>query len=106
MTFDILLICEVSVALISSCIPSIFNPAKNAAKKSFSRLFSRSDSSNQAGGRVNIGMGAIRKSIKERRRSGFMQLEDAQKTAEASNERLIGNADRTCSHTTHVSDMA
>ncbi|KAF7506482.1 hypothetical protein GJ744_011732 [Endocarpon pusillum] len=93
-TYEILLVCEVSVALISSCIPSLFNLAKNAAQKSFWRLFSRSDSSNQAAGRVNIRIGAIRKSIKERR-SDFVQLEDAQETAGASNERLVGNADQT-----------
>ena len=98
-TSTILLVLEVSIALISSCIPSIFNLLKHGAEN-FSRLSSKytegskktSSSSQKPGSGVNLDMGPVSLSIQRKRPNiGFEQLESKQKISQGSEVRLFGN---------------
>lgn len=88
------------MALISSCFPNIFSLIKHAAEQGFPRRSNKSGSSNVIGGTANIRLEKIQAS----RKSGFDQLEAAEKAAGDSNERLFGNTDPACSYTTHDSN--
>ena len=74
-TSVILLECEVSIALISCCLPGIFSLLKHTAEKGFLRLSSKSGSPNKAGGLVNIYMSVFKKKPLERGNSSDEQLE-------------------------------
>lgn len=93
MTSVILLVCEVSIALISSCIPSIFNLAKHTVAEGFSRLSSKPRSSRKPGSGVHLHMVDVGRSIQEGRKGGFQQLEGGHKDSKASNGSLFGSAD-------------
>ncbi|KAL8889532.1 MAG: hypothetical protein Q9215_003186 [Flavoplaca cf. flavocitrina] len=55
-TSVMLLVCETSIAFISSCVPSIFNLAKHAAAKGYPSLPSRSRRSDEVEAKLNGGM--------------------------------------------------
>lgn len=100
-----LLVCEVSIALISSCIPTIFNLIKHAAGNGFLRRLSKSGSPNEAGGgTANLCLGIVNDKLQASRESGFDQLECPQNIPGASNERLFRNTHRAFSDTLRDSE--
>ncbi|KAL9014981.1 MAG: hypothetical protein Q9173_000377 [Seirophora scorigena] len=57
-TSAMLLVCETSIAFISSCVPSIFHLAKHVAAKGYLRLPSWSRRSEGVEGKFDVGMGS------------------------------------------------
>ena len=94
MTAEILLVCEMSIALISSCLPSIFNFAKHAARKPLSYMSRKSARSNNSRNAVDLNMGTIRSSVGERRKNGFPQMQIGEHGLGDSDERFFVHTDR------------
>ncbi|KAL8756889.1 MAG: hypothetical protein Q9199_002616, partial [Rusavskia elegans] len=61
-----LLVCETSIAFISSCVPSIFNLVKHAATKGYLRLPSWSRRTEEVGEKIDGGMGLATESKQKR----------------------------------------
>ena len=90
---QILVTCEVPVALISACLPSIFNLGKHGAKRYFPKLFDNLSESHPLSGPGGKHIGPAGNPIDDHKEKGFIQLRSDQSGATTSNERLYDGRD-------------
>ncbi len=77
------------MALISSCLPSIFNLVIHGIRDHLPNLFGTLRKSEPLGGPAGAHIGALGNPIEENRHTGFMQLESGRRGTTGSNERLF-----------------
>lgn len=76
-TSVILAVCELSIALISSCLPSIFTLVKHATAKISPRMSKKTAGFSRVGGVANFPMRTVRRPVSgTAEQDGFEQLED------------------------------
>lgn len=80
--------CEVPVALISACLPSIFNLGKHAARHYFPKLYDNLSRSHPLSGPGGKHIGPAGNPIDDRKEKGFIQLRSDQSGATTSNEEI------------------
>ena len=90
---QILITIELSIALISSCMPSIFNLVRHGIRNYLPNLFGTLRRSEPLGGPAGAHIGAIGNPIEDKKHKGFMQLESGRSGAACSNERLFDGTD-------------
>ena len=102
------MICELAVALISCCLPSIFILAKNGVRwyRSNRKIFGLSDASKPLGGPAGSHIGPIGNPIDARPSKWFVQLKKGDRDlAEISEEMLfdgtLGMKSHTVAYTGH-----
>ena len=85
---------ELSVALISSCMPSIFNLVRHGIRTYTPNLFETLRKSEALGGPAGAHIGPLGNPIEENRHKGFMQLENGKIDKAGSEERLFDGTSR------------
>lgn len=80
---------EMSIALISSCMPSIFNLVRHGIRTYTPNLFGTIRESEGLGGPTGAHIGPLGNPIEENRHKGFMQLENGKSDKAGSEERLF-----------------
>lgn len=91
---------EMPVALLSSCLPSIFNLVKHGVRIFSPSMSNRMNASKPLNGPAGSHIGAIGNPIEERRKNGFVQLQSGKQNTGVSEERLFDNTDGTEHYTT------
>lgn len=81
---SVLVTCEITIALFSSCLPSIFSFSKYTARKHFSGLLDKSNASTPSSGPEGSHIGPIGKTVAEWRNNGFVPLHSDKGGIEAS----------------------
>ena len=97
---QILVTCEVPVALISACLPSIFNLAKRGAKHYFPNFYANLSGSHPLNGPGGKHIGPIGNPIDNRKEKGFVQLRSDRFDTVTSTERLYDGRDGASHYTT------
>ena len=80
---------ELSIALISSCMPSIFNLVRHGIREYAPNLFGTIKKSEALSGPAGARIGPLGNPIEENRHKGFMQLENGKSDKAGSEERLF-----------------
>lgn len=88
---SLLVICEVGVAIVSSCLPSIFNLAKHAMQSYLPKLSNKVHDSHPLTGPGGSHIGQIGNPIEETNKKGFVQLQNRTNRDVDSEERLFVN---------------
>lgn len=81
---QVLVTCEITIALFSSCLPNIFSFSKYAARKHLSGLLGKSNASTPSSGPEGSHIGPIGKTVDEWRNNGFVPLQSDKGGSEAS----------------------
>lgn len=105
----ILLLCEVAIALISSCFPSIFSLVTHIINKHFPRSHCNSGSPDDAdSSNIKFRIHFRNEEAQERGRANPEQPEDAQKPIKISKSNLFGSirGNKSTSHSGSNSDLA
>ena len=91
---------ELSVALISSCLPSIFNLVKHGIRNYLPNWIATLRHSDPLQGPGGSHIGPLGNPIEENKHKGFVQLQSGRSDAESSNERLFDGGNRATHYTT------
>ncbi|KAL8880534.1 MAG: hypothetical protein Q9192_007992, partial [Flavoplaca navasiana] len=100
-----LLVCETSIAFISSCVPSIFNLAKHAAAKGYLSLPSRSRRSDEVEAKLNGGMSPTAVARQKRWDFRFKRLGGPLASVNISRNKALLDVNRVMSKVGHDSSM-
>ena len=84
-----LLIAELSLALISCCLPGTFNLLKHAAREYLSGVFKSFRPSRSLEGLGGVHIGAVGTTVDSSRHRGSLQLRNDRSDIDSSNERLF-----------------
>ena len=80
--------CEMPAALISACLPSIFNLVKHGAEHFVPNLYAKLSGSHSSSGPGGKCLGIVGEPIYDRKERGFLQLGSERFNTTTSNERL------------------
>ena len=101
---QMLLIAEISLALISCCLPGTFNLLKHAAREYLSGVFRPFRSSRSLEGLGGAHIGAV--GVDTSRHRGFLQLHNDRSDIDRSNDRLFDRTSEGQNHTTAYPDRS
>ena len=90
---------ELSIALISSCLPSTFNLVKHGIRNYLPNLFGTLRKSEPLGGPAGAHIGVLGNPIERNRHTDFTQLESGRNGTAGSNERLFDGMGGTVHYT-------